>query len=66
MTLVALIVRESSGEDSVGLDEENAISITLRQLMALQTDAPAGSPVPRSYREDELVEDLVQPRGRAP
>lgn len=63
LTLVALIVRESSGEDSVGLDEDNAISITLRQLMALQTEA---SLAPRPYQEDELVEDLVQPRGSAP
>ena len=63
LTLVALIVRESSGEDAIGFDEDNAISITLRQLMALQTDSSLD---PRPYREDELVEDLVQPRGSAP
>ena len=63
LTLVALSVRESSGEDAVGFDEENAISITLRQLMALQSDSSLD---PRPYREDELVEDLVQPRGSAP
>ncbi len=63
LTLVALIVRESPGEDAIGFDEDNAISITLRQLMSLQTDS---SPAPWPYREDELVEDLVQPRGSAP
>ena len=63
LTLVALIVRESPREDSIGFDEDNAISISLRQLMALPTASPRA---PRPYREDELVEDLVQPRGSAP
>lgn len=63
LTLVALIVRESPGEDSTGFDEDNAISISLRQLMALPTASPRA---PRPYREDELVEDLVQPRGSVP
>ena len=63
LTLVALSVRKSSGEDAAGFDEENAISITLRQLMALQTET---SSAPQPYREDELVEDLVQPRGSSP
>ncbi len=63
LTMVALSVLESSGEDAIGFDEDNAISISLRQLMALPTASPR---VPRPYREDELVEDLVQPRGSAP
>lgn len=57
LTLVELIVRESSGGDSA---EADAISITLRQLMTLTSETP------EPYREDELVEDLVEPRGSKP
>lgn len=57
LTLVELIVRESTGDD---FDEADAISITLRQLMSLTSETP------EPYREDELVEDLVEPRGSEP
>ena len=56
LTLVIITVREEPPEAFASSESEGLISVTLHQLMSLT------APEPESYREDELVEDLVEPR----